>query len=203
MFVFMVIKGYPQNPLQSVAKTYFRSHPFDSKFSTFILNLQKDPWFTIEEFKKRTDTTFFFLSGIYKNFNPFRYIPAGLKLTVAEEEIIFADSLRTHDTIMNLQLLGMVGIGGNGKVVEKEFSRFHNSQSHRFTENSHIILGGKENITGEIYNYFISPFSIAPVTIAWGLLPGIHQYAFTITIRFKVSQNVAIYIIQPGDLNGL
>jgi len=183
-------------------KTYFRTHPFDMRFSNFIASLQQDPWFTIETYSRRTDTSFFYLAGTYKNFNPFHYPPKELRLVLAEEEIIHTDSLKTHDTIMNLQLLGISDSGAvNSKLVEKEFKRFHKNQSDRFSSNTYDTFEEKNGrITAEIYNYFVFPFSIAPITIARGILPDTNQYVFTITIRFKVKENIATYIVSPGEL---
>ena len=193
--------GYSQYPAESLIKTYFRTHPFDMRFSSFITSLQQDPWFTIETYSRRTDTTFFYLTGTYKNFNPFRYPPQELRLVLAEEEIIHTDSLKTHDTIMNLQLMGIIDSGSvNSKVVEKEFNRFHKNQVDRFSSYTHKAYEKKDgSISAEINNYFVFPYSIAPITIAWGLLPDTHQYAFTITIRFKVKENKATYIVSPNE----
>lgn len=184
-----------QSPLQSVLKTYFRAHPFDIRFSSFVTSLQQDPWFTVETYDRRTDSTFFFLTGSYKNFNPFRYLPKEVKLVVAEEQIIYADSLKTHDTIINLQIMGLTDTGvDNRKAVEKEFKRFHNNQSDRF---SNSVRQAFEDI-GEIYYYFISPLSIPPVSIAWGRVET-NRYTFTITIRFKIKENMATYIVAPDE----
>ena len=203
-FIIAVFKGQAQDPIQSISKTYFRAHPFNSKFSNFILNLQRDPWFKIENYDRRTDSAFFFLKGTYQNFNPFKFTPGKLMLIVAEEEIIYSDSLHTHDTIVNLQLIGMIDSNmAIDKTVQKEFKRFHLSYSGRFDDFKARILKDGQKITGEVYNYFISPFSISPVTIAWGILPDTNQYGFTITIRFKVTENQAVYITQPGELKGL
>ena len=201
-FLLIVSTSYSQNPLQSLLKTYFRTHPFDMRFSSFIASLQQDPWFTIETYSRRTDTAFFYLTGTYKNFNPFHYPPKELRLVLAEEEIIHTDSLKTHDTIMNLQLLGISDTGAaNSKLVEREFKRFHKNQTDRFSSNTYDTFEEKNGrITAEIYNYFVFPFSIAPITIAWGILPDTNQYAFTITIRFKVKENIATYIVSPGEL---
>lgn len=204
LLIAIAFKSYSQDPIQLVFKAYFRTHPFDSKFSTFILNLQRDPWLTIKEFNRRTDSTFFYLTGTYKNFNPFRFTPSELKLIVAEEEIIYSDSTKTHDTIMNLQLIGLIDTNiTSARLAEREFKRFHQSQSKRFDDFIHKTLGGPQAIKGEIYNYFVSPFSISPVTIAWGPMPGTRQYTFAITVRFKVMENQAAYITQPGELQGL
>ena len=206
IFLFFIIafKSYGQDAIQKISKDYFRVHPFDSKFSTFILNLQRDPWFSVKEFNRRTDSTFFYLTGDYKNFNPFRFTPKELKLIVAEQEVTYSDSLQTLDTIINLQLIGIIDTNvTSSKLVEKEFKRFHQSQSKRFDDVMHKTLGGPQMITGEINNYFISPFLISPVTIAWGPLPETKEYSFAITVRFKVSQNQAFYITQPGEFKGL
>ena len=202
LFILIVSTGYSQNPIQSTLKNYFRTHPFDMKFSSFITSLQQDPWFTIETYGRRTDTSFFFITGTYKNFNPFRFVPKELRLIVAEEEIVHTDSLQTLDTIMNLQLLAISDSGEiNSKIVEKEFKRFHNSQADRFSSNTSNSYKEKDgSLTTKSYNYFVSPFSIAPVTIAWGILPESKQNALIITIRFKVKENNAIYIISPGEL---
>jgi hypothetical protein len=201
-FILIVNTGYSQNPIKSVLKTYFRVHPFDIKFSSFVISLQKDPWFTIEDYSRRTDTTFFYLTGTYKNFNPLRYVPKELRLVVAEIEIIHTDSLKTHDTIMNLQLMGITDSGLVGKkMAEKEFKRFHNNHADQFSSNKYDTYQEKnDSVIAEIYHYFVSPFSIAPVTIAWGILPETNQYSFTITIRFKVKENMSIYIVSPDDL---
>jgi hypothetical protein len=172
------------------------------KFSTFLLSLHKDPWFTIDAEDRRTDSSFYYLTGTYKNYNPFQYTPNELRLVVAEMEIIHEDSLKTADTILNLQLMGISDSSVAGKkMVEKEFKRFHNNHADRFSRNTYNSYKSKDGDTvAEIYSYFVSSFSIAPIVIAWGILPETHQYSFTITFRFKVKENNAIYIISPGEL---
>jgi len=205
LFIFCILIAYnsfSQAQLKYVVKKYFRIHPLEMRFSSFILSLHKDPWFKIDVEDRRTDSSFFYLSGTYKNYNPFQYTPKELRLVLAEMEIIHDDSLMTHDTIMNLQLMGITdSMAAGKKMVEKEFKRFHNNHADRFSSNTYNSYKSKDGtIIAEIYNYFVSPFSIAPVTIAWGILPENNQYSFTITLRFKVKENIAIYIISPGEL---
>lgn len=192
--------SYSQNPLQPMLKAYFRIHPFDMKFSTFILNLQKDPWFTIDEYSRRTDSTFFFLSGTYKNFNPFRYDPEQIKLMVVEQELIHTDSLHTHDTIVNIQLMAYTDTSSvNKNAAAKEFKHFHNTQTKNFYSTTYKNFDRNGATYMEMENYFVYPFSIPPVTVAWGPLIETHQNVFTITIRFKVNENLANYIAAPGE----
>lgn len=190
-----------QNPLLHVLKSYFRSHPFDSRFSSFIISLQNDTWFTIEVYNRRTDTSFFYLTGTYKNFNPFRYETKEVRLIIAEEPFTHADSLKTLDTIINIQLMGITDTGiAKRQAVSKEFSRFHKNQSSGFWKNTYNRFQSKGEVTAELYNYFIYPFSISPLTIAWGEIPGTGQFIFTITIRCKVKQNIADLILLPDRL---
>jgi hypothetical protein len=200
VFLFITHLAYSQSPIQSVTKNYFRTHPFDMKFSSFIQSLQKDPWFTLETYSRRTDTSFFFLSGIYKNFNPFKFSPLELKFVVAEEEIIHKDSLHTRDTVINMQLIAVTDTGSAklGDLV-KEFKRFHNNHAKKFYDSMHNSYTKNGAVLGEIESLFIYPLSIAPVTFAWGAMTGTSQYVFTVTIRFKVKMNIADYIFAPGE----
>jgi hypothetical protein len=181
-----------QSPVEAVMKKYFRSHPFNMKFSSFILALQKDPLFTVENYNRRTDTTFFYLSGAYKEFNPFRYKPSEIKLIIAEEEFVMQDSLKTRDTIINLQLMGIAENNKqNSEKVKDEFRRFHNSLSAYFSRSNYDEINSENTLIATLRNYFIDPFSVAPVSTAWGQMPDTKELTFTITVRFKVQQNIA------------
>jgi hypothetical protein len=192
---------FSQSPLQLVLRNYFRTHPFNMRFSTFITSLQQDPWFTTTSYQRRTDSSFFYLSGEYKNSNPFRYAPHQLQLVVAEDLFIHNYPLHTPDTIINLQLLGIADTGATGKnSVIREFKRFHNNRGTDFSDSNYkqVTKGGQT--VAEMYDYFIFPFTISPLTIAWGQVPESQRYTFTITIRFKVRQNIADLVQEPGRL---
>jgi hypothetical protein len=119
---------------------------------------------------------------------------------LAEEQHIHLDSLQSLDTIMNLQLMGITNNGASfQQQVIKEFRRFHNNESQRFSRHSTIPYKKDGAQIAAIEHYFIFPFSVAPVTIAWGPITETNQYTFTITIRFKVKQNIADLIIAPDD----
>jgi hypothetical protein len=189
-----------QNPMQEVLKSYFRTHPFDMRFSSFITSLQQDPWFTVEEYSRRTDTSFFYLTGTYKNFNPFRYPAKEIRLIIAEGAYTHNDSLKTLDTIINIQLLGITdGGSSNHALVMKEFNRFDKIYSGRFWRSNYDKFEKGNEITAEVISYFIFPFSIAPISSAWGKMLDSGQYTFTITIRCKLKQNIADLILTPAE----
>jgi hypothetical protein len=192
---------YAQSPMHPVLKNYFRTHPFDIRFSSFIISLQQDPGFTVSELKRRTDSTFFFLSGTYINFNPFGYKAKEVRLIVAEQEFIHADSLQTLDTIINIQLLGITDTSiSNLSITEKEYNRFFRKYASGFWKNTYAKSQLGNKVAGEASNLFIYPFSISPVTVAWGRMPITKEFTFTITIRCKVKQNTADLILTPDGL---
>lgn len=178
--------------LTKITKSYFRSHPLNQRFSSFIISLQKDPLFTVETYERRTDSSFFYLSGTYKNFNPFSYPVKETRLIIAEEQFMHKDSLQKTDTIINLQLMGITDTSGKSQgLVQKEFRRFHRNHHEDFWDFSNNNFSKNGVTTAEVHNYFIYLLTVAPVTIAWGFLPESSQYTFTITIRIKVIENEA------------
>lgn len=201
LLLFTNLYSLAQSPIQTVMKNYFRTNPFEMKFSSFLLSIQKDPWFTTEELTKRTDSNFFYLTGSYKYFNPFHFTPRIVRLIIAESEINHVDSLNTLDTIINMQLSGILdSTDASITSVKKEFKRFDNNFHKKFSDNKYTGYdnGGKQ--IAEINTYFYYPFSVSPITIAWGRMPDTKEYTFTITIRFKVKQNLADLIIAPGGI---
>jgi len=193
---------HAQNPIQPVLKSYFRTNPFDINFSTFIISLQKDPWFSIEEYSRRTDTTFFFLTGTYKNFNPFKYQAKEIRLSIAEQQLEFTDSLHSLDTIINIQIQGFTDITpGNRNLILKEYNRFQNKFADSFWKGSYDKIENEGNLIAEAVNLFIYPFSISPITFAWGEIKETKELTFTITLRCKIRENIANLILTPGEMS--
>ncbi|TAL40577.1 MAG: hypothetical protein EPN92_14430 [Chitinophagaceae bacterium] len=194
------IRADASKALMKVTKDYFRSQPLSQRFSSFITSLQKDPWFTIETYERRTDSTFFYLNGTYKNFNPFHYDVKEIRLIIAEEEFIHIDSLHTKDTIINLQLMGITDTTAKiAGQVQKEFKRFDKNYRKDFGRAVYDYSSQGGITTAEMYNYFFPSLAICHVTSAWGQLPGTYQYTFTLTIRFKLIENEANLVLFPGE----
>ena len=189
-----------QNPLEPVLKKYFRSHPFNMLFSKFINTLKKDTLFRIDEYARRTDSSLFYLSGTYKKFNPFHYQASEVRLTVAEHQFLHSDSLKTLDTIIYFQIMGITDSSAAKKeAVISEFNKLHNKISDQFYLNNYDFLQKNGIDVAEIHNYFLSGFSVSPLTIAWGLLTESNQYSFIVTIRCKIKENLADLVLAPGE----
>ena len=199
LLIFLPFLLNAQPVFQPVLKSYFRTHPFDGTFSAFIKSLQQDPWFKIEEYSRRTDTSFFFLTGTYKNFNPFHYPAKEVRLIVAEQLLEHTDSLKTLDTIINIQLLGIADATENSRTeVVKEYTRFQKKYASLFWKSSYQKGDYEGRLATEINHFFIYPYSISPISVVWGHMET-KEYAFIITIRCKVKQNIADVILNPGE----
>lgn len=190
-----------QNPLVPVLKTYFRTHPFDIRFSSFITSLQEDPWFTTQYFDRRTDTSFFYMSGTYKNFNPFHFNAKEVRLTIAEDNFKHFDSLQTLDTLINIQMMGITDtILTNESLVKKEYTGFLKKYSKLFWKSNTDKNNENDLLKWELTNLFIYPYSISPISVAWGRIHETREYVFTITIRIKVKYNVAEFVLPKDGL---
>lgn len=204
LFTFIILtagNSFGQTPLQNILKTYFRTHPLDIRFSSFITSLQEDPWFTTESFDRRTDTTFFYLSGTYINFNPFRYKAKEVRFIIAEDQYTHSDSLKTLDTIIYIQLMGITDtMPLNLPLVKKEYTSFQKKYSSGFWKETYNKNEKDNKLIWEMTNYFIYPYSISPITVAWGHNQETSEYIFTITIRCKLKQNMVEFIVPPDGL---
>lgn len=184
-----------QTPLDPVMKSYFRENPFEISFSSFITSIQKDPWFSTESLHLRTDTSFFFLTGAYKNFNPFGFKANKVRLTIAEKDFYHTDSQKTLDTMIVIQLIGVLDTSiSSTPLVAKEFKKFERKHASDFWRTDHSKDESSKNIKWEINNYYYLSMSLAQLTIAWGRLPDSQEFSFIITVRCKLKENQATFI---------
>ena len=187
------------NVLIEIIKDYFRSNPYDKFFSKFLDHLLNDPTLTNKTILKRTDTSFFFFKGEYKDHSPFSFRSDRTEIRLAETEVELSDSLFTKDTLLFYQLLGYSYGGKTGmETVKKEFAKFNRRYGKDFFSSEVSDLKKENEFIGTIKNYFVfvSPFS--PLTVAWAKLDD-YQNVFTITIRMKIKENIAGLPIPPDS----
>ena len=200
--VFILINPflYGQDVLMQVAKNYFRSNPFDREFSQFLSHIMNDPSLTNSTVNKRTDTTFFYLRGDYTHHNPFFFKAKRTSVVVGEKEIVLNDSLELLDTIVTYQVAGYTDGGKEGEQdVKEEFERFDKKYLKKFIKNDYTELKVGSNVNGAIRNYFVRYSFLAPLSIAWQKIVASNENVFVITLRFKVSGNVATLPVTPDS----
>lgn len=178
--------------IQKIGKDYFRSDPFDRTFSEFITHLINDPTISNTEIHKRTDTSLFYFSGNYKDYNPFFFIPKKTQVVIAESEEKLIDSSPKIDTIITYQLAGYTTGDRSGEDdVTKEFEKFDRKYGKKFIDHTYRELKRGNTIYGAIINYFVVNAGIAPLTVAWQKIGSLNEHVFVITFRFKVRDNIA------------
>lgn len=189
-----------QSSFDKIVKSYYRVNPYDRKFGTALNNILSDTSFIKKGMEKRTDSSFFFLSGYYKRFNPFDFKTSRTELRLAETEIVYGDSSHTIDTIIIYQVLGIAENGDEGKAtVQKEFTRFHRRFVRDFWRHEYKEGTSGGEITAGIYNYFFFGYQVSPLSVAWGKMPGENSYTFTISLRIKVKENFAAIPKSPEE----
>src|SRR5215813_7432358 len=122
----IAVSCYSQSdePIFQITKSYFRSNPYKTHFSTFLNHLVSDPTLSNKTLTKRSDTSFFFFKGDYSAHNPFGYKADRTEIRLAETEFAMSDSLSTTDTLLIYQLLGYAYGSEGPDAVKKEFAKF-------------------------------------------------------------------------------
>jgi hypothetical protein len=190
-FVLLYIASFSQETISKIARSYFRSDPFEGEFSSFIAHLLNDPAINNKILEKRTDTSLFYFQGTYNTFNPFFFKPKRVQVLLTELPVDL-DSLQ-RDTIYNYQLLAYDNDTKEGvRELKKEFDKilrrykgsFHNNQ---YTENP---PDGKSN--GATYNFFDALHGVAPFAISWFGPDENKEMCLVVTIRLDTRDNRAI-----------
>ena len=201
--VFILLTNYfssAQDVLMQVAKNYFRSNPFDREFSQFLSHIMNDPTLAQPIINKRTDSTFFYLRGDYTHHNPFFFKAKRTSVVVGEQEIILNDSLQLYDTVITYQVAGYTDGGKDGEQdVKDEFERFDKKYLKKFIKHDYTELKVGNTVNGAIRNYFVRYSFLAPLSVAWQKITANNENVFVITLRFKVSGNVATLPVTPDS----
>ena len=184
--------AYSQEGFAQVSKHYFRSDPFTGDFSSFIKHLLNDPAIINKKIVHRTDTSLFYFSGVYKDYNPFFFKPRYIEVRLQESPIVYADSL-PKDTILVYQLTAYAEASEAGKQdVKKEFEKIHKRIHKKFSESNNLDLKNGKTITGNVHNFFVFYASLAPLSVLWATLDDTGEPVLNIILRLKTSNNQAV-----------
>jgi hypothetical protein len=186
---FYFTSSFAQEGLFQFSKIYFRSNPFVGNFSGFLNHLLNDPSLLEKEIQKRTDTSLFYFSGLYKNHHPFFFKPKKVQILLQEASVNYGDSL-ANDTIFIYQLVAYAdGTEKGEQEVKREFEKIHRVFNKKFyNSNYHDLKTGETS--GGLHNYFVAYSTLAPATIIWTKLD--NEFVLNISLRFKASENRAV-----------
>jgi hypothetical protein len=186
--------SYSQETISKITQSYFRSDPFSKEFSQFLNNLINDPALTEKNIKKRTDSTLFFLQGIYSSHSPFFFHTNRCKIILAERQE-YTDSLSTRTyTYFVYQLIGYAAPGEEGqKDIKQEFERLNRRFKKGLDEADEKELKRGSEQSGAIINYPFMKMPFYPLTIAWTTSADHQENIIAITVRFFMVDNEAVF----------
>ena len=93
-----------QPTLEKVAGKYFRVNPLDRPFNVFMNQVIQDTAFSIITLQKRTDTSLFYLRGIYKNFSPFSFRTQLVQFIITDYLLVDDSTNKPVDTLISFRL---------------------------------------------------------------------------------------------------
>lgn len=182
-----------QKIIADIAKKYYRSNPFENEFSKFLNHLINDPTLENKKINKKTDSTLFFMEGIYTSHDPFFFKPIRTKIILAEREDVEAeDTLQYIQTTFFYQLVAYASPGEAGlKDVKDEFEKIGRHYKKKFEGDNYKELKVKNTQTGEVRDYSLKYPGFFPFTVAWATSDNQKDNLIAITIRFRVFDNMA------------
>ena len=171
---------------------YFRHDPFKTEFSQFLNKLINDPLLSQKEVIKTTDSTLFFLQGIYATHSPFFFPTISCKVVLAER-LEYPDSLSTRPARYFIyQLIGYAPTGEDGrKDVKKEFEKLNNRLKKGLQLAAEKDLTQSNGKAGMITNYTYGGMIFSPLTIAWTSTADKKENIVVLTVRFLMMNNQA------------
>lgn len=179
--------------LYNFSKSYFRSDPFSREFSSFLKHLINDPDIYNKVVQKRTDTSLYSFSGIYKSYNPFFFKPKRVEVLLEETSIQYDDSLHTTDTVFMYQLMAYADDDDKSmKEIKKEFEKIHRQNNKKFYDSKYWEEKKVNEVTVAAHHYFVALHQLSPLSVVWGKLEKSHETVLNITLRIKMSGNETI-----------
>jgi hypothetical protein len=203
IFFFIICLCYQSSAQQAVyniAKTYYRSNPFENNFSKFLDYLMNDPTLVNKTIHKKTDSTLFFLEGTYATHNPVFFKASQTNIILAEREEVENDSSQYIHTFFVYQLISYASPGEEGiKDVREEYEKFCRHYKKKFEGDHYKELKAEEKQAGEITDYSLKYPRFFPLSVAWATSREHDANIFALTIRFMVFENQAYLPITPDD----
>jgi len=189
--LFSFLSFSQQQTVLKITRSYFRSDPFEGKFSSFVTHLLNDPTLSGKMLEKRTDTSLFYFQGTYNSFNPFFFKPKRVQVVLTELPVDL-DSLE-RDTIYNYQLFAYDDDTKEGvQAVKKEFDKIFRHFKGSFNSNQHSVNPAGSSSNGETYNFFDALHGVAPFAISWFGPTKDKEMCLVLTIRLDNRYNQAI-----------
>ena len=173
-----------------IAHDYFRINPFNKDFSTFLIRLMNDPTLLQNSIIRKTDSTLFFMEGIYSTHRPFFFKPEKVKVILSEREVEIDNTGLTKSMFL-YQVVAYAPTGKEGAGdVRDEYDKMLRRYKRSFDMNNPRELKNGDTLTGEVRDFYFANVSFPTVSLAWSSDEN-NGNLVAITIRFLVFDNRA------------
>ena len=203
ILLFSLLSVSSQPTLEKVAGKYFRVNPLDRPFNVFMNQVIQDTAFSIITLQKRTDTSLFYLRGIYKNFSPFSFRTQLVQFIITDYLLVDDSTNKPVDTLISFRLTATT-IPDAGKEqyeqVQNEYKIFNRKYRKFFMlndEKTHLAPDNK-SIVGQVNDFYIfKPYYIPYFSVNWGNVLGKENYAFSLEMNLTIEDGELILPIPP------
>lgn len=196
------VSGQPT--LDKVVGKYFRVNPLDRPFNIFMDQVIKDTAFSIITLQKRTDSSLFYLRGIYKNFSPFTFKTQLVQFIITDYLLVDDSTNKPIDTLISFRLtattLPVYGKEQHGQVLN-EYKAFNKKYRRAFLLNDEKKILAQDNSTlGQVNDFYAhTPFYIPYFTVSWGNVLGKENYAFSLEMNCNINNGELMLPIPPDS----
>jgi hypothetical protein len=203
ILMFSLTKLSSQPTLDKVVGKYFRVNPLDRPFNVFMNQVIKDSAFSIITLQKRTDTSLFYLRGIYKNFNPFTFRTQIVQFIIADYLVVDDSTNQPVDTLISFRLTATTTPDAGKdqyKQVQNEYKVFNRKYRESFILNDEKTQLAPDNktILGQVNDFFVHvPYYIPYFSVSWGNVFGKENYAFSLEMNLNIEDGELMLPIPP------
>ena len=201
MLSLFTVSGQPT--LEKVVGKYFRVNPLDRPFNVFMNQVIKDTAFSIITLQKRSDTSLFYLRGVYKNFSPFTFKTQLVQFILSDYLVINDSSKQPIDTLISFQLTATtVPTAGKAQYVQvqNEYKVFNRKYRKAFLLNEEKTQFATNNTTilGQVNDFFVyAPYYIPYFSVSWGNVLGKENYAFLLEMNLTIEDGELMLPVPP------
>jgi hypothetical protein len=149
-----------------------------------------DPTLLQNSIIRKTDSTLFFMEGIYSTHRPFFFKPEKVKVILSEREVEIDNTGLTKSMFL-YQVVAYATPGKEGTSdVKDEYDKILRRYKRSFDMNNPRELKNGDTLTGEVRDFYFENVSFPTVSLAWSSDEN-NGNLVAITIRFLVFDNRA------------
>lgn len=167
---------------------YFRILPYNKNFDRWIDEFKKDSSCKIDTtiFRSPKDSLYFYLSGSFKNFQPYNLPSKQSQFVIKiynrpgkDEKLDTLGRFGVFAYISDSSILGR-------DEVKKEYNRLYKEFRHFYVREIKNRKRVKKEVQEEVTNFYLSQHDFYPsLVLSWGKNPKNHLYGIVLFMEFQ------------------